>query len=199
MLSTWEIVQKNAATFYNFRTGRRQSLLLRYIAISATALVLCIYFGRLHDDLYTGLIAVQSIIVGFAFNLLFYLSANPIVIPDGSDFLEDESKADKLNALSEELFYNISYFNLASVFSIILSLTILLGNAFDVVRIDYPVHSINVVVTSIEHSFSGMIPVAKRAIIFATFCFTIESFATFIRIVKRLTYLFREKIILEKS
>lgn len=193
MLSIIEIFKGNYSTFYNYRTGKNTSVIPNYCRVVLISVLLSIAFGKPHDDLYTGLISVQSIIVGFAFNVLFYLSSNPIVVPNASDSLEDEAKVEKLRKLGNEVFYNISYFNLVAIFSIILSCCVLMINAYALAQFPSFVLSLPRI-NEIQNLVETYKPFALRLLICVTFCFTIESFFTFIRIVKRMTYLFRERI-----
>lgn len=199
MFSIGDILRANAGTFYNYRTNKKEVPVIRYVLILLVSILAALTFGRVHDDLYTGLIAVQSILVGFAFNVLFYLAANPINITSDQSDLESKAKIIKLNKLGNEVFYNISYFNIVSVISIALACIMLLSNAFSPVRIDMPdiVHR-NLDIAKIKAALDLISILSLRLLIWLTFACTLESIATFARIVKRMTYLFRERMLLER-
>lgn len=197
MISIFGIVKSNAATFYNYRTNQPEALWPRYTAILATSAALSLVFGKFHDELYGGLISVQSILVGFAFNVLFYLSSNPITLPAHRESLEAASKSKKLRKLADEIFYNISYFNLVAIFSIALSCLALLVNAYS---LDSPTIILGEMPEKLEkvtHIVKKVAPILGQVLVWMTFASAGESLLTFVRIIKRMTYLFKERISLE--
>lgn len=199
MFSIGDILKANAETFYNYRTNKKQFPVVRYVIIILVSLIASVLFGKVHDDLYTGLIAVQSILVGFAFNVLFYLAANPISIKNDGVELESKAKALKLNKLGNEVFYNISYFNVVSIFSISLACLMLLSNAYLPMKIYMPVIAYQKLdFVKIRAALDLLSCLSMRLMIWLTFACTLDSIATFARIVKRMTYLFQERMLLER-
>lgn len=199
MFSFREIIEENTKTFYNYRTGKPASVATRYVAICLAGFAFALLFGKLHDNLYAALIAVESILVGFSFNVLIYLSSNHSISAQDPSALEDAAKVAKLKRLSFEVFYNISYFTLTALCSIIVASALIAANAYSA--------SFDICNLVKSDSFAGanclrlerLIPVLKLILIWAAFVTFVDSISSFARITKRMTYLFKEKIALESS
>lgn len=126
MLNIRGIVRLNADTFYNYRTGKKARVTPRYIAIALIGLLCSVAFNRITSDLYASIISAQAILIGFTFNVLVYLASIEPLNVKNSDILEDVSKVKKLNKLAEEIFINLSYFNLVAIISISASLMLII-------------------------------------------------------------------------
>jgi hypothetical protein len=70
---------------------------------------------------------VHAILLGFSFNVLFYFLANDkLRAGETGSSIEKKIIITKLNKLSEEIFYNVSYFNIVALFVIAVALLYLL-------------------------------------------------------------------------
>jgi hypothetical protein len=121
-----EIVRNNSATFYDFDSGRKKSQGARSVATCAVALIAALVCPKVSDNLLAGFLAVQSILLGFTVNVMFFLLGNREKdVPTGGT-LESQLRSEKVAKLYHELFYNVSYFNLLAVASIIVATILLL-------------------------------------------------------------------------
>lgn len=193
MFSVVDIIGNNSSTFYNYRTGESVSVVPRYLAISLAAVVGSAFFGKHFTDLYAAVISTQAILVGFSFNVLVYLASVDPLHANDTEILEDRAKVRKLNRLADEIPFNLSYFNLIALLSISAALLLTLGGAwsFDLNHL-------------LEWMPVGYRPQAKAiaicisdglrlCMIWVTYATLLESFATFMRLTKRVTYFFTEK------
>jgi hypothetical protein len=193
MFSFKNIVKKHIETFYDYRTSRRKSVLPRYLILVILSLAITSVFNELVADFYANIITVQSILVGFTFNVMFFLTSNNrTTIKSNQKAIEVQQKIDKLNLLSEEIFYNVCYFNLVAIISIIIAI-ILAG---------IPTYSPTLFVfldKSIGVEFLERLPHGQYSTLaikglmgFLYFC-VIESFITFLSTARRVTYLFHSQ------
>lgn len=198
MAGILEIVVENARTFYNFRTGKSRGLWLRYATIVTVASALSWAFYLRSDNLYMSLIAAQSILVGFSFNVMIFLASNPNIKIAANASLERKRKIDKLNKLSRELFYNLSYYNVIAILSVITSLIFLLvpmGGDLS------PLISRALVSLGAEEGVaihtSGWIFYSSRwLLLFFLYFSVVDSIASFFRIIQRASYYFESKMAL---
>ncbi|WP_332756849.1 hypothetical protein [Sphingomonas sp. LB2R24] len=78
------------------------------------------------NDFLAGALSAEAILVGFSFNVLFYLVANRLTKPATYASIEHELRFKRLSKLSDEVFDNVTYFNLVAIGSAVVSLTLLL-------------------------------------------------------------------------
>ena len=186
MFNPISIIERNNATFYDFRTEKRRSIAVR---ISATAMVsacLALVSYSDLDNLLLGLITLQSILVGFSFNVMFYLVNSKFILEETDYSIEKKLTFEKLTRLSKELFHNLAYFNLVATSSLILALMLL---APEPLRFETPAQFSQVA------DVYSVIYVAGCFCVRAVLYFTIaESLYTFVRTVGRVNYLFEQKI-----
>lgn len=126
MFNVRQIVRNNSSTFYDYDSRKPRSQRGRFIATIIIAVLAAIFWPKVSDNLLAGYLAVQSILLGFTVNVMFFLLGNrekPTVPPTS---LESELRADRLRTLYEELFYNVSYFNMLAVASIVVATLLLL-------------------------------------------------------------------------
>lgn len=126
MFNVREIIGNNAATFYDFDTRKRRSQKPRLVATCIIAVAAAMVCPNVSDNLLAGFLAVQSILLGFTFNVMFFLLANREDGASAGGSIEAELRLERLRDLYHELFYNVSYFNLIAVASIIVATTLLL-------------------------------------------------------------------------
>jgi hypothetical protein len=150
-------------------------------------------FNKPFTDLYSSFIAAQSILVGFGFNVLIYFASSDTLMVRGHGAIEDKAKVKKLNQLSGEIFSNLSYFNMVALLSIFVSLVIIGGNAasFDgkvlISGLDQQWQ------TKLYHYGSCAENLFRILLIWVAYATVLESLATFVRLVRRVTYFFKEK------
>jgi hypothetical protein len=121
-----QIVRNNNATFYDFDTRESRSQKPRIIQtfiVAAFAAILC---PEVSDNLLAGYLAVQSILLGFTVNVMFFLLGNRDKPTASPTSIEGELRVERLGTLYQELFYNVSYFNMLAVASIIVATVLLL-------------------------------------------------------------------------
>lgn len=126
MFNVRDIVRNNNATFYDFDTRKRRSQRLRGIATCVVAIIAALVCPKVSDNLLAGFLAVQSILLGFTVNVMFFLLGNREKDAPKGGSLESQLRSERLRDLYHELFYNVSYFNLLAVASIIVATGLLL-------------------------------------------------------------------------
>lgn len=120
------IIRNNCATFYDFDTRKRRSQKPRLIATCGIAILAAIFCSTVSDNLLAGFLAVQSILLGFTVNVMFFLLGNHEKETIDGQSIESQLRSERLRVLYHELFYNVSYFNLIAVASIIIATALLL-------------------------------------------------------------------------
>lgn len=126
MFNVRDIIRNNNATFYDFDTRKRRSQKPRLIATCIIAVVAAILCPKVSDNLLAGFLAVQSILLGFTVNVMFFLLGNREKDTTETGSIEAQLRSERLRDLYHELFYNVSYFNLVAVASIIVATALLL-------------------------------------------------------------------------
>lgn len=133
MLSLADIARRNEQTFYDFNSEKAQSTRWRKVSAVVAGAVLALTFQGPAVDFLTAVLTVQAILVGFSFSVLFFLlSDDPRPITPKT--IEQGIRVDRLRRLSSELFYNVSYFNVVAVLSVLVAFILLLpmGLAFSI-------------------------------------------------------------------
>ena len=126
MFNVRDIVRNNNATFYDFDTRKSRSQGPRVAIFCLVSIVAALTCPKVSDDLLAGVLAVQSILLGFTVNVMFFLLGNrEKETPEGTS-IEAKLRSKRLRDLYHELFYNVSYFNLIAVTSIIVATGLLL-------------------------------------------------------------------------
>lgn len=187
-----DIVKRNNSTFYDNRSDKRVSIFPRILLLALLGLLLSWILGTPSDEVVSSVITVQSILVGFGFSVLFFLVSSAKEDLSASATIENKLRKERLNKLSDELFFNISYYNLATFFSLLLALLF----AFDIA----PMKLISL---SFVNSFDFLETTKDRLeisvkyfhhLLIAIFYFILlESIFTFYRIVVRVNFYFDQK------
>ncbi|MEH6474694.1 MAG: hypothetical protein V7727_03345 [Sneathiella sp.] len=110
---------------------------------------------------------------------------------DPNTSLEQKNRAEKIDKLAEELFHNVSYFNVISIFVIVVSLSFFIfgsKNPDFVAWLDVDMFS------KYEPYIQKTMPAFKYIYVFLFYSLVVESIYTFLRIVGRVIFLFDEKI-----
>ena len=187
------IIKKNNETFYDYRSNQPVRIRGRIICISIAAFLFAIFVRGELEPFLTGVLTVQAILIGFSFSVLFFLITEKGEPDEREVAIEDQLKKDRLAKLSEELFHNISYFNLCAMASLVLAVLFLLPNISDQVR---------TVASMFRPEFgeaAGALyevgrPIGAGALLFMLGFLVIESGYTFARTVGRVNYLFEQRL-----
>lgn len=131
MFSLRDIVRRDAATYYDYtsntRVGRGKTLALFGLFAATVGFAV----GQASNDFLAGALSAQAILVGFSFNVLFYLVANRLTKPAAYASIEHELRFERLSKLSDEVFDNVTYFNIVAISSAVAALTLLLIGSDD--------------------------------------------------------------------
>lgn len=124
MFRIYDIIKENNSTFYDYRNNRRISRRVHNVCICACATIGCILSKDPSKDFLSAVVAVQAILIGFSFNVLFSLISQSKAPVIGTS-LEDGLAKNKIEKLATEIFYNVSYFNVISLSCVIAALMLL--------------------------------------------------------------------------
>lgn len=187
------IIRDNYSTFYDYRTDKRDLIWPRIVIFLVTSVALAGLPLSAESDFLGGVITVQAILIGFSFSVMFFL----VQLENKKETNENESiekrvRSDQLEKLSKEIFWNVSYFNLVALTSLLSALLLLLPNGWthasaitaDVSYIPRIAHCLL--------SYAGA--VSHYAIAGTFFFLLIDSAFTFARTVGRVNFLFEEKM-----
>lgn len=191
------IIKKHNATFYDFDTGDQQPVWGRYIIVSISAVGLVLLFKTISTETLAALLTVQSILIGFSFSVMFFLLSGNLPTGTGNGSIEADLKKDKLTKLSKELFYNVSYFNLAAIISVLLALLMMLPSIDVDTFLQWAKQQVFLQFWSekewksyLKNTGSVLTPVLE----FLLFASLIESLTTFIRTVGRVSFYFERRL-----
>jgi hypothetical protein len=197
MANLKNIISKNNKTFYNYYTDKPQCIALRLTFTGVVSFLLAIMFSAIDDSFVNAVLTVQSILVGFSFSVLFFLLSGAEIKSITKGSIEQKQKVKKLKTLSEELFYNVSYYNLVAISSVLVALLYLLPDMDQNSKIPTMVIEF---VTSMAGSqdvlswFSSIANWTEMAIRFILYFLVIEGMYTFWRTVRRVSFFFAEKL-----
>lgn len=198
MFNLIEIVKKNRATFYNYSTGDKSNILLSYFLKSFIAVCFASLFIIPSNNFLNATLTISAILLGFSFNVLFYLlSSNKLFIDEEDDSIEIKLKKEKVNKLSDELFYNVSYFNIITLLVIVTALIFFLFDS----GLSYFILYLNEL--ELIRSLKPYLAYISSAVLWfyrVLFYFLIiESFYSFGRAIGRMSFYFQKKIELQKN
>jgi hypothetical protein len=131
MFNVVDIIKKDAATYYDYNSGNPTRRYKTMLAFAALAILAGFAIQVAPSDFLSGALSAQSILVGFSFNVLFYLVANRLTTPSTFSSIEHELRFERLSKLSDEVFDNVTYFNVVAIASALLSLALLLFGSED--------------------------------------------------------------------
>lgn len=197
MATVKEIIKRNNDTFYDYRSKKGKSPYARFLVFAIIAAVAATFFNDLGDGFLNAVLAVQSILVGFSFSVLFFLVSGSIALNEAEYSREKRYRVERLNTLATELFYNVAYYNTVAIGSVVVALLFLLPNLSV-----FPSLASSSVVQAMTGSISAstydqIVDVASRVLTFIfAFLFT-DSIFTFFRIVRRVNFFFSEKLSLK--
>lgn len=195
MFNVRDIIRNNIATFYDFDTRKRRSQKPRLFTTCIIALVAAILCPKVSDNLLAGFLAVQSILLGFTVNVMFFLLGNREEEATDGGSIEAQLRSERLRDLYHELFYNVSYFNLIAVASIIIATALLLptpevpGYAKDWEPVVAYVDWLN---TSSVPKWAATI--SRGVAMFAFYAMAIEVIYSIARVIGRTSFYFERKM-----
>ena len=108
MSSITDIVRRDAATYYKYDASNRVSRIPTVIIFVMISLIVAIVTQVASNDFLAGALSAQAILVGFSFNVLFYLVANRLTKPAAYASIEHELRFERLSKLSDEVFARLS-------------------------------------------------------------------------------------------
>lgn len=191
MFSISEIVQRDAATYYEYESNNRVGRTKALSAFAALALILGFAVREASSDFLAGALSAQAILVGFSFNVLFYLVANRLTRPIVYASIEHELRFERLSKLSDEIFDNVTYFNLVAIISAVAAMGLLLIGS---TRFDSNLHRIAEFVasrTQVTTSLLSWMDCVVRSFGLSALIFLLaESLCTFLRTVGRVRFYF---------
>jgi hypothetical protein len=126
MFSLLDIVRRDAATYYDHESNNRVSRVGTVTTFAVFGSLLGVAVGEASSDFLAGALSAEAILVGFSFNVLFYLVANRLTKPATFSSMEHELRFKRLSKLSDEVFDNVTYFNLVAISSAVAALALLL-------------------------------------------------------------------------
>lgn len=196
MISIRDIIRENSETFFDHRLNQRQSILFRLIAQIALALILAILFYRGIAPFLGGVITIQAILIGFSFSVMFFLVSSRSMqseqVPAQNISIEEALKREHAIKVAEQIFSNIAYFNLICLFSLSVSLILMLPpislSSYWWMNIVRP----KMMLLSEVFHWAGY--VVWVLIVWLFYFLVIESAFTFLRITGRINFLFSQKI-----
>lgn len=189
------IVRDNNATFYDYSSCEPVGIRLRIAVTVIAALFLAAGVKGDLSSFLEGVITVQSILIGFSFSVMFFLVSNGEIVKEfEEESIENKIRRKKLNKLAEEIFYNISYFNLVAMGCLFSSLLLLIPDvcfiippslrAWGAQRVEYIIFAIEYIQITLKFFVSC-----------AFYFLLLESGFTFGRTVGRVNFLFSQKIL----
>lgn len=191
MFNISDIVRRDAATYYDYGSSERVNRLKTVLLFATISVFLSALVGRASNEFLSGALSAQAILVGFSFNVLFYLVANRLTRPVIFDSIEHELRFERLSKLSDEVFDNVTYFNLVAISSALVALLLLLSasNTFEQ-------HLHDVAEFAARHSRTQLLGFAWAKCITLTGALAalifllLESVFTFVRTVGRVRFYF---------
>jgi hypothetical protein len=184
-----DIIRKNNCTFYNYDTGKWTPIRYRLLLFVLLSMILTVVLKNPTESLLTSILTIQSILVGFSFNVLFFLTTNADSKPEYHE-IEFDILHGKLSKLKIELFYNISYFIMVSIVCILASLLIIVPSID--VSVTRPIG--DYVGDEFCRIFSHISSIFWYVLYFILYFSTIEGIYTFSRTTYRIVFLFGKKM-----
>ena len=191
MFNLIEIVRKDSATHYDYNSGEQKSRFKIMLAFLFVSILIGSSIRVAPTDFLSGALSAQSILVGFSFNVLFYLVANRLGKPSQFSSIEHELRFERLSKLSDEVFDNVTYFNVIAISSALLSLILLLFGSQDCAQnlreiFEWVAKQLKFPVRALNWIDRGVAILALSTLTFLL----LESIYTFLRAVGRVRFYF---------
>lgn len=185
------VIRKHQGTFYNYATNAPTRRWPSTFAKVATALLASIFCSSLSTSFLGSVLTVYAILIGFSFNVLVYLlsfAKERIDVPGGS--IEADLRGARIHKLTEELFFNVSYFNLVSIGLVVITLICFLTYL--------PIPAIDTALSKVKlpdfiRTYEALGPWATALFRFVYLLLIVESLAALIRTIERISFFFSLK------
>lgn len=191
MASIRSIIANNNSTFYNYRTGGRVRVWPRIILFIFISPPLAFLLTDKLTDFINSINTVASILLGFGFSVLFYIASSKDDQSSPDSSLEQKNRARRVNALSRELFHNVSYFVMTASAGLAFAMIVIApeaqGEWFTKTALPFLAK-----LTPDASDYLWWTSLAVRSVFFF---FILEAAYTFARIVGRVNFLFEEKLV----
>lgn len=168
-----------------------------YIIMSFAATYLA---GTPTDSVVSSVITVQAILAGFGFSVLFFLVSSEQEDESSTKSIEDSIRKVRLNKLTTELFYNISYYNVVTISSVIVALFLSFNMPDFRVKILDPIAFYHVLwhgypnfTNIINYTFDKIVAFIHIFVVVIFYFLCIDSVYTFYRIIFRVNFYFLQK------
>jgi hypothetical protein len=190
------IIRRHRETFYDYNTEKPTLVWPRNTAIVLFSFLVVLVFDGVSVDAISALLTVQSILIGFGFSVLFFLVSADDKRPQEGASIESKLTAAKLEKLSRELFYNISYFNIVATCSVVVALLLLVPHVDSSVidRVVKLVPGLDVVPANRKASLEHTVFWISEFGNFVLVVLFVESITTFLRTVGRVNFLFEKRL-----
>lgn len=190
MASIASIIANNNSTFYNYRTGGKNRVWPRMLLFLIISPPLAFILTDKLTDFINSINTVASILLGFGFSVLFYIASGKETQSSPNASLEQKNRDRRVNALSKELFHNVSYFVMTASAGLALAVIVIApeaqGEWFTKQALPY--------LTTLNPKAEEYLWWAGISIRSMFFFLIIEAGYTFARIVGRVNFLFEEKL-----
>jgi hypothetical protein len=188
-----EIWRRNRDTFYDDRDGSPSAVWPRLLVEALLSALLALLLATPTSDFIDSVITVQSILVGFAFSVLFFIVSSDRVTDIPGPSLENKARLARLNKLSDELFYNVSYYTAVNVVSLMIALSFRFPGLSNFGNTILEFDMSSMVSPFLKAKVDNLLILTGYIYEFFFFLLLIESGYTFYRIVVRVNFYFTEK------
>lgn len=190
MANIRSVIANNNATFYNYRTRQRLRLWPRICIFVMISPVIAFLLTENLTNFINSINTVLSILLGFSFSVLFYIAGNKEGQSPSEVSLEKMNRIERLNALSKELFHNVSYFVMTASAALAFAMIVIAPETLS----DWLSKQTLPYLLKVVPNASNCIWWANLVIRSIFFFLIIEAAYTFARIIGRVNFLFEEKI-----
>jgi len=187
----WAIYKDNKSTFYDFRTNQPHGHVVRNSAFLILSVAFACVIQKDANDLLDAVITVQAILIGFSFSVMFFLVQSRNKTETKASSMEESLRLEQVDLLSKELFWNISYFNLTALSSLLFALALMVPNVWGMAaEIVAKQKDLITLARFMDGASFATYYIAKFL-----FCLLlVESSFTFLRTVGRVNFLFEERM-----
>lgn len=190
MANIRSVIANNNATFYNYRTRERLRMWPRICIFVMISPVIAFLLTENLTNFINSINTVLSILLGFSFSVLFYIAGNKEGQSPSEVSLEKMNRIERLNALSKELFHNVSYFVMTASAALAFAMIVIAPETLS----DWLSKQTLPYLLKVVPNASNCIWWANLVIRSIFFFLIIEAAYTFARIIGRVNFLFEEKI-----
>lgn len=190
------IIRRHRETFYDYNTGKPTSVWPRNSVIVLFSFLVVLIFDGISVEAISALLTVQSILIGFGFSVLFFLISADERTAQESASIESKLTASKLEKLSRELFYNVSYFNIVATSSVVVALLLMVPHIDSAVasRLAQLFAGSNLDASDKVSAFEQVTYWISEVGNFVLVLLFVESISTFLRTVGRVNFLFEKRL-----